>query len=116
VEIPEIGRSMEFQFQGRRKGALVEDSPNIARLDFDILFFPLTLRSFEPGDRFQPLGMTGEKKVKDLFIDCKIPARERKQIPLLCHGDRILWVAGVRLDHRARVKPETKKILAVKFL
>ena len=56
VEIPEIGRSMEFQFQCRTKGALVGDCPNIARLDFDTLSFPLTLRSFRPGTGFNPLG------------------------------------------------------------
>ncbi len=116
VEIREIGKGMEFQVEPRGKKALRKDSPTVARLDFDTLSFPLTLRSFRPGDRLQPLGMAGNKKVKDLFIDCKIPACRRKQIPILCKGDRILWVAGVRMDHRARVKPGTKKILRVELL
>jgi len=116
VEIQEIGRGMQFEFQMRRRKIPLEDSPNVALLDFDNLNFPLTIRSFRPGDRFQPLGMEGEKKVKNLFIDCKIPAPQRKRIPLLYRGDRLLWVAGVRIDHRVRLKPETQRILRVEVL
>ena len=88
----------------------------MALLDFDGTDFPLTLRSFRPGDRFQPLGMEGEKKIKDLFIDCKIPVMQRKRIPLLFQGDRLLWVVGIRIDHRARLKPETQKVLRAELL
>ncbi len=116
MEIQEIGRAMRFDFLTRKRKVPLEDSPNIALLDFDDLNFPLTIRSFRPGDRFQPLGMEGEKKVKNMFIDCKIPSFQRKRIPLLCQGERLLWVAGVRIDHRARIKPETQRILRVEFL
>ena len=116
VEIPEIGRAIRLEMQARKRKVLYEESPNVAILDFDPLDFPLTLRSFRPGDRIQPLGMEGEKKVKDLFIDCKIPALQRKRVPLLFGGDRLLWVAGVRLDHRARVRPETRRVLRVELL
>lgn len=116
VEIQEIGRGMHFEFQTRNRKISLENSPNVALLNFDNLNFPLTIRSFRPGDRFQPLGMEGEKKVKDLFIDCKIPVFQRKQIPLLCQGDRLLWVAGIRIDHRVRLKPKTQKVLRVEVL
>ena len=107
---------MQFEFQRPRRKIPWEDSPNVALLDFDDLDFPLTIRSFRPGDRFQPLGMEGEKKVKNLFIDCKIPALQRKRTPLLYQGDRLLWVAGVRIDHRVRLKPETQRALRVEFI
>jgi tRNA(Ile)-lysidine synthase len=116
VEIQEIGRGMQFEFQTPRRKVPLEDSPNVALLDFDGLDFPLTIRSFRPGDRFQPLGMEGEKKVKNLFIDCKIPVLQRKRTPLLCQGDRLLWVAGVRIDHRVRLKLETRRALRVEFI
>jgi tRNA(Ile)-lysidine synthase len=116
VEIPEIGRTVGFQTQTRQRKVVFEESPAVALLDFDGIDFPLTLRSFRAGDRLQPLGMEGEKKVKDLFIDCKIPALQRKRVPLLFWGDRLLWVAGVRIDHRARLKPETRRILRVELL
>ena len=107
---------MQFEFQRPRRRVPLEDSPDVALLDFDNLDFPLTIRSFRPGDRFQPLGMEGEKKVKNLFIDCKIPVLQRKQTPLLCQGDRLLWVAGIRIDHRVRLKPETRRALRVEFI
>jgi len=107
---------MRFQVEAGRPGARFENSCGVALLDYDTSAFPLILRSPRPGDRFQPLGMEGEKKVKDLFIDCKIPAARRKRIPLLFKGDRLLWVAGVRLDHRARLKPGTQRVLRVELL
>jgi tRNA(Ile)-lysidine synthase len=116
VEIPEIGRAMRFQVEEKRPRLRFDKSSSIALLDYDSLDFPLSLRSPRPGDRFQPLGMEGEKKVKDLFIDCKIPVAQRKRIPLLFKEDRLLWVAGVRLDHRARLKPETQRVLRVELL
>jgi tRNA(Ile)-lysidine synthase len=88
----------------------------VALLDFDQVAFPLTIRSFRPGDRLQPLGMEGEKKVKNLFIDYKIPATQRKKIPLLFKNGRLLWVAGFRLDHRVRLQPETQKVLRVELI
>ncbi len=116
VEIPEIGRSMRFEVQSRKRKVLFEDSPNVALLDFDALDFPLTIRTFRPGDRFQPLGMEGEKKVKDLFMDRKIPTLYRKRVPILFQGERILWVTGIRIDHRARLKPETQRILRAELI
>ena len=116
IKIMEIGRGMRFELQTRRRKIPFEESPHAASLEFDNLEFPLTIRSFRPGDRFQPLGMDGEKKVKNLFIDCKIPALQRKRIPLLYQGERLLWVVGVRIDHRARLKPETRRVLRVEFI
>jgi tRNA(Ile)-lysidine synthase len=115
VEIPEIGRRIHFELQTRESKISLPESPEVALLDFDDLEFPLTLRSFRPGDRIQPLGMEGGKKVKKLFIDSKIPASQRKRIPLLYRKDRLLWVAGVRIDHRARLKPGTRWVLRVEL-
>jgi len=116
VEIPEIGRGMRFEIQALIPKERFENSPSVAFLDHDTLDFPLTIRSFRPGDRFQPLGMDGEKKVKDFFIDCKIPKEQRKRIPLLFKDERLLWVAGVRIDQRARLKPETQRALRVELI
>ncbi len=116
VNIPEIGRALRFDFLSNGKRISPENSPAVAMLDFDHLLFPLTVRSFKAGDRFQPLGMQGEKKIQDLFVDCKIPAAQRRQIPLLFRADRLLWVVGLRIDHRSRVKPQTKQVLRVEYL
>lgn len=64
-----------------------------------------------PGDRFQPLGMTGFKKLSDFLIDLKVPWHERKHIPLLECDNGIIWVCGYRLDERFKIKPTTKEAL-----
>lgn len=116
VDLPEIGRGMRFLPVEKGDPRSWGESSSVAWLDYEAACFPLTVRSFRPGDRFQPLGMEGEKKVKDFFIECKIPAAHRKRIPLLYKKEHLLWVAGLRLDHRARVKPESKRVLRVEFL
>ena len=88
-------------------------SPWIAHLDGDRITYPLVMRCFTPGDRFVPLGMTGHKKLKDFFVDQKIPSHVRKRIPLLCRGEDLVWVCGMRLDERFKVRPETKRTVRV---
>ncbi len=61
-----------------------------------------------------PLGLNGFKKVKDVFIDNKIPSEERKKIPILANNDDIVWVCGIRIDDRYKIKQETKRILRCK--
>jgi len=88
-------------------------SPDIARLDADALHWPLIVRTRQPGDRFQPLGMSGSKKLQDFFIDSKISLPQRDRIILLCDQEKICWVAGWRLDERVKTTPRTKRILIV---
>lgn len=78
----------------------------------------LALRRRRPGDRFQPQGMGGRSKsLSDFLINVKVPAAWRDWVPLLVSGDdRILWVAGWRLDERVRVTPETERVLHLRFV
>lgn len=82
-----------------------------ALLDLDKAPFPWRIRSFRPGDRIQPLGMTGSKKIKDLFIDLKIPHGERKNIPLLFCDDALLWVCGIRPSRLAAVDGRSQNLI-----
>ncbi len=88
-------------------------SSQTALFDADRITFPLTVRNVRKGDRFIPLGMKGHKKLKNFFIDGKIPAEERRTIPILLTGSEILWVCGFRMNDRFKVTPHTKKILKV---
>lgn len=71
----------------------------------------LCRRFWRPGDRFQPLGMAGRKKLSDFFMDAKVPVMERGSVPLVADARGILWIAGHRLAERARVSPSTRRIL-----
>jgi tRNA(Ile)-lysidine synthase len=88
-------------------------STQIAYLDADKVQYPLQARNFHPGDRFIPLGMKGQKKVKDFFIDRKVPRTVRTSTPILLSRDKVLWVCGFRIDERVKVTDQTKKILKV---
>ncbi|NQT24029.1 tRNA lysidine(34) synthetase TilS [candidate division KSB1 bacterium] len=84
-------------------------------IDFDKIQKPLHVRSFRPGDWFVPLGMEGKKKLKDYFIDAKIPAYKRQSIPLLVQDRDIICILGYRLDERFKVKSQTRNILKIKL-
>jgi tRNA(Ile)-lysidine synthase len=75
----------------------------------------LTVRARKKGDRFQPLGLAQPKKLGEFMIDAKIPQAWRGRIPLVCSGEQILWVVGWRLDERAKVGAETKRVLRLRF-
>jgi len=84
-------------------------------LDADSLNLPLRIRSWRPGDRFRPQGMGGSKKLQDFFTDLKVPREDRHSIPILCDREKILWVAGLRLDERVVPNPATKTMLSAKL-
>ena len=75
----------------------------------------LIVRARKRGDRFQPLGLTQTKKLGEFMIDAKIPQAWRGQVPLVCSPDHILWVVGWRLDERAKVGTDTKRVLRLEF-
>jgi tRNA(Ile)-lysidine synthase len=91
------------------------DDPTQVVMDRDCVSFPLLLRSVQPGDRFRPLGMTGSKKLKDLFIDAKISRSRRRLVPVLCDAQRIIWVVGHRIDDRVRVTAKTRRLLRIEY-
>ena len=84
-------------------------NPKIAKLDFDLLKFPLRLRYWEEGDKFQPLGMSGKKKLSDFMIDAKIPLNLKKRIMVLLSENKIVWVVGHRIDERFKISSNTNK-------
>mgnify|MGYP002331987005 CR=1 FL=1 len=86
---------------------------NEAYLDYNKLELPLLVRSRRPGDVFWPLGARGRKKLKDFFIDCKIPRREKEKVVILASARDIIWVVGYRIDERFKVSEDTKKVLAI---
>ena len=83
--------------------ATFQAEPGTAFFDLCKTPFPWLVRTFRPGDRIMPFGMTGRKKVKDIFIDRKIPLSERARIPLLFSGDELIWIAGACTSELCRI-------------
>lgn len=72
----------------------------------------LELRARHDGDRFEPLGMDGhEMKISDFFINVKLPHRARDRWPLLCMGNKVVWVPGYRPAHSFRLTESTRQVL-----
>ena len=78
-----------------------------AFLNLDVLGNRLTVRTRQPGDRFQPLGMGSEKKLQDFLVDAKVPRPWRDRIPLVIAEERIAWVVGHRIAEWSKV-PEIR--------
>jgi tRNA(Ile)-lysidine synthase len=89
---------------------------NRAFLDADGIEWPLCVRRWQYGDRFQPLGLNGHKKLQDFFVDLKIPRESRRNIPILCDREKICWIVGYRLDERVKVTSRTQRVLCVEMI
>lgn len=93
----------------------LDKSPFVACLDYNKIEFPLLLRKWTQGDYFQPLGMSGFKKLSDFLIDLKIPLHQKENTWLLCSGQKIVWVMGHRIDNRFKITLKTKHVLKIEI-
>lgn len=91
-------------------------NPREAYMDMASIGYPLVVRSFRSGDHFSPLGLSGFQKLKKFFINNKLPSSERKKIPILEFSEKIVWVAGYRIDDSVKVTPLTQKVLKASLL
>ena len=87
-----------------------------AQLDYDKLIFPLSLRRWEKGDKFIPLGMQSFKKLSDFFIDQKFSLIQKEQVWILCSEENVVWIVGHRIDERYKVSTQTKKMYIAHLL
>lgn len=79
-------------------------------VDADTLSQPLLLRHWETGDILSPFGMTGHKKVSDIYTDAHLGRAEREKFPVLCTAEEILWVCGLRRSSVAPIAANTRNI------
>ncbi len=99
-----------------RSGSLnLKTSAKTALVDKDKLQFPLILRKWQKGDYFQPLGMSGMKKLSDFFVDEKFSIPDKENVWLLTNGEEVVWIVGIRLDDRYKIEPGTTKMLILEI-
>lgn len=110
------GGTLLFELQDELPTDFPKDN-NIAYFDADKLRFPLLLRRWQKGDKFQPLGMGGKtKKVQDFFSDLKISRLDKEQVWILESQGTICWIVGLRTDERFKIDGTTKTCWKLQWL
>lgn len=82
---------------------------NIEKIDFSKLQFPLILRKWKKGDKIQPLGMKGNKKISDFLTERKVPLFEKKNIYVLISNKDIIWVIGYVISEKVKICKKSTK-------
>ncbi|GFZ34187.1 tRNA(Ile)-lysidine synthase [Clostridium zeae] len=94
----------------------LNSSDLIKYFDYDKIKQKIIIRNRKNGDKIKPLGMTGTKKIKDIFIDNKVPNSLRDEIPLVCFDNNISWIVGLKISDLFKVNKNTKNILQISFI
>lgn len=87
---------------------------HIACLDADKVTLPLTVRKWQAGDKFTPLGMKGKKNVSDYLTDRKFTLFQKEYQYVACQGDKIVWLIGERIDNAYRIDADSKRAVIVR--
>lgn len=116
IVLAESGGQLDIALVPAGDKAAETACPWEARFDAEELVFPLQLRNRKPGDRMQVDGLNGSKKVKDIFIDDKVPRSRREHTPVVTDaGGAILWLPGIRRAGAAKVTENTRQILRIRY-
>jgi len=83
--------------------------------DYEKLKMGIDIRSRNDGDVFKPLSSQGTKKLKEYFIDKKIPRDIRKTLPLVALGKEIVWIMGYKISDKFKVTENTKSVLKLEI-
>ena len=116
VDVPQggwrVSMSAPSVWNGPTSGARSDDLWQ-ALFDVDVCHDRLLVRNFRPGDRIAPLGLGGQKKVHDVFIDAKVPPMLRRVLPLIHVDDLIAWIPGCVRGEVAKVSTTTRRVCQV---
>ena len=110
----ELPIKLKFSVHSAEGFTIIKDK-HIAALDADKVSFPLLLRKWHKGDYFQPIGMTGMKKISDFFIDQKLSIASKENTWIMTSAGDIAWIIGQRLDNRFKITEETVRVLVVEY-
>ncbi len=112
VLIPEIGKRLCLKVIDWHGGAR-DTSISAATLDRDLLRPPLLFRNWQPGDGYRPVGCQGVRKMKRLFQEYKVPARERKTWPVLTSGGKLAWAGRLPVAEEFAASGKTRAAVAI---
>ncbi len=112
VQVPESEMTVAAQLLAESSAEFGDAVGSPVVVDADAVDPPLQVRNWRPGDAIQPLGMSGHKKLQDLFVDEKVPRRQRSAVALVVDSrNRIIWAVGLRVGEPFRVTQDTSTFL-----
>ncbi len=94
-------------------GFVIPRSCDTACIDADKLKHELHMRPWRQGDWFVPFGMKGRKLVSDFLTDRKMSLADKQRQQVLCCGEDIVWVVGLRPDNRFRIGPDSRRAMVI---
>lgn len=107
------GYELSFEIIENRKNSKIPNNDLIKYFDCDKIKKYVVIRTRKNGDKINPLGMNGSKKLKDIFIDMKVPKEKREELPVIVFDDDISWVLDVKLSNIYKVTKKTDNILKI---
>jgi tRNA(Ile)-lysidine synthase len=117
VEVELKGRAGEVEFDGARISWRIDLSKKaeppkaevgLERFDADRVGSLVRLRHWQPGDRFQPIGMVCPVKLQDFFTNQKVPRDRRRRLLVAATAEgEVFWVEGMRISERFKLAKET---------
>lgn len=113
TDVPAAGRRFVASVIAREAAGMPADLMTALFDVRELMGRPLAARSFRPGDRITPLGMTNSRKVKEVFIDRKVPRAERAKFPIVATDGEVLWLPGLARSAAARVTDWTETVLRI---
>lgn len=111
--IDEINEMLRVKLINIKELSSVPKSFNTVYIDADKVEHDIVVRNREQGDTFSPIGMKGSKKLKDYFIDKKIPREKRDQVLLLADGDEIVWILGSIISEKYKITSITQNVIVL---
>lgn len=110
--VEEMGINIKIKLVSDYKSMNFKGKENIKYFNYDGVN-NISVRVRRNGDKFTPLGMKGSKKLKDIFMDLKIPREERSLVPLLCFDEDISWIIGYKISDKYKIHESVKNIIEV---
>ena len=115
LKIRETGTIIKGQRVDKKTDSRDFNNRKRAFFDRSKLKFPLIVRNRRYGDRYVPLGSPGSQKIKEMMRARRIPEADRERCPVFISGDEIVWVQGLPVSEKHKVRNNTRKIFKIEI-
>jgi tRNA(Ile)-lysidine synthase len=106
------GRKISWAVSARKTTRRPRPDSGTERFDADKVGLRIVLRHWQPGDRFQPIGMKQLVKLQDFFVNQKIPRARRHDLIVAATGaNEVFWVENLRISEQFKLTPQTTRQL-----